>query len=187
MAVNPKQYFEFFSDDSVNKKHKGIKKGSGGMEYSNNANRITSLVNFNRFEKPRSEYKEVERFVVKQGDMVKIMVTKTKFSQLNDKRFYFPNSILSLPYGHLSLEALDNFKKEQGSKDRRILLGKKDELLVMEKEALQSTPRLELFNQILNQVPKIVNLNEKSDFETFYKPKVRKNIKDIVLSGEWMK
>ena len=57
----------------------------------------------------------------------------------------------------------------------------------MEKEALQSTPRLELFNQILNQVPKIVNLNEKSDFETFYKPKVRKNIQDIVLSGEWMK
>ena len=42
----------------------------------------------------------------------------------------------------------------------------------MEKEALQNTPRLELFNQILNDVPKIVNLNDKSD---------------IVLSGEWMK
>ena len=57
----------------------------------------------------------------------------------------------------------------------------------MEKEALQSTPRLELFNQILNQVPKIVNLNEKSGFKTLYMPNVRKNIKDIVLSGEWMK
>ena len=57
----------------------------------------------------------------------------------------------------------------------------------MEKEALQSTPRLELFNQILNQVPKIVNLNEKSGFKTLYMTKVRKNIKDIVLSGEWMK
>ena len=57
----------------------------------------------------------------------------------------------------------------------------------MEKEALQSMPRLELFNQILNQVPKIVNLNEKSGFKTLYTPKVRKNIKDIGLSGEWMK
>ena len=57
----------------------------------------------------------------------------------------------------------------------------------MEKEALQSTPRLELFNQILNQVPKIVNLNEKSGFKTLYMPKVRKNIKDIVLSGELVK
>ena len=57
----------------------------------------------------------------------------------------------------------------------------------MEKEALQNTPRLELFNQILNDVPKIVNLNDKSDFETLCKTKVRKNVKDIVLSGEWMK
>ena len=54
------------------------------MEYANNANRITSLVSFNTFEKPRSEYKEVERFVVKQGDMVKTTVTKTKFLQLKD-------------------------------------------------------------------------------------------------------
>ena len=57
----------------------------------------------------------------------------------------------------------------------------------MEKEALQSTPRLELFNQILNQVPKIVKLNEKSGFKTLYMPKVRENIKDIVLSGKWMR
>ena len=31
----------------------------------------------------------------------------------------------------------------------------------MEKKALQNTPRLEIFNQVLNQEPKIVNLNEK--------------------------
>ena len=66
-------------------------------------------------------------------------------------------------------------------------MGKKDELLALEKKALQSTPTLALFNQILNQVPKIVNLNEKSDFETLYNSKVKKNIKYIVFSGEWMK
>ena len=27
LAVNPKEYFEFFQDYSMNKKHKGIKKG----------------------------------------------------------------------------------------------------------------------------------------------------------------
>ena len=57
----------------------------------------------------------------------------------------------------------------------------------MEKKALQKTPRLELYHQILTQVPKIVNLNEKGDFELLYVKKVVKNIKDIVLSGEWMK
>ena len=81
LAVNPKEYFEFFHDYSVNKKHKGIKKGSRGMEYQNCANRIKSLTNFDSFEKPINEYKEVTRFVVKKGDMVKTTATKTKLSQ----------------------------------------------------------------------------------------------------------
>ena len=98
LAVNPKEYFEFFEDYSTNKKHKGIKKGSRGMEFSNYSNRIKSLFNFDTFEKTPAEYKEVARFTVKKGDMVKTVVTKTKFSQLNDKRFYFPDGILSLPY-----------------------------------------------------------------------------------------
>ena len=87
LAVNPKEYFEFFQDYSSNKKHKGIKKGSRRMEFSNYANRIKSLVNFDMFEKPPAEYKEISRFTVQQGEMVKTNVTKTKFSQLNDKRF----------------------------------------------------------------------------------------------------
>ena len=35
LAVNPKEYFEFFQDHSSNKKHKGIKKGSRGMGFDN--------------------------------------------------------------------------------------------------------------------------------------------------------
>ena len=111
LTVNLKEYFEFFEDYSTNKKHKGIKKGSRGMEFSNYSNRIKSLVNFDTFEKHPSEYKEVARFTVKKGDMVKAVVTKTKFSQLNDKRFYFPAGVLSLPYGHSSLSEIDNFKR----------------------------------------------------------------------------
>ena len=48
--------------------------------------------------------------------MVKTSVTKTKFSQLNDKRFYFPSGILSFPYGNLLLYEIDTFKKEKGQK-----------------------------------------------------------------------
>ena len=72
-----------------------------------------------------NEYKEVARFVVKKGDMIKITVTKTKFSQLNDKRFYFPDGILSLPYGHPSLEEIENFKSEQGQKIEKYFWEKK--------------------------------------------------------------
>ena len=33
-------------------------------------------------------------------------VSKVQFGQLNDKRFYFQNRIISLPYGHPHLEKL---------------------------------------------------------------------------------
>ena len=48
--------------------------------------------------------------------MVKTTVTKTKFSQLNGKRFCFPDGILSSSYTHQSLREIDEFKKQKGKK-----------------------------------------------------------------------
>ena len=45
LTVNPKEYFEIFKNLKSNKKHKGIKKGSSGMDFENFVNRIESLVN----------------------------------------------------------------------------------------------------------------------------------------------
>ena len=44
VAVNPKEYYKSFEDNSLNKKHKGIKKGSSGMDFENYPSRIL-LVN----------------------------------------------------------------------------------------------------------------------------------------------
>ena len=106
------------------------------MEYNNYANRIKSLINFKTFKKPPTEYKKVARFLVKKGDMVKTTVTKTRFSQLNDKRFYFPNDTLSLPYCHPSLAATDNFKKEQDQKIEKYFWEKKERILIHGKGSL---------------------------------------------------
>ena len=127
------------------------------------------------------------RFAVKKGEMYTTKVVKTKFSQLNDKRFYFSNSILSLRFGHPSLKELDEYKNEKGQKIEKYFWQEKEKLLAMEKTALQKTPRLKLLDCILNQQPKIVDLNQVSDFQFQYPQKINKNIKDIVLSGEWMK
>ena len=35
LATNPKEYLEYFKSESINKKHKGIKKGAVGMDYEN--------------------------------------------------------------------------------------------------------------------------------------------------------
>ena len=174
LAVNPKEYFEFFQNYSSSKKHKRIKKGSRGMKFSNYANRIKSLLNFDTFEKSPAKYKQISRFTVKQGEMVKTNVTKTKFSQLNDKRFYFPDDILSLPCGHVALNEIVEFKRQKGQKIEKCFWQGKDKLYQMEKKALKNTPRLYLYHQILTKHPKIVNIERKNDFEPLDQPLVEK-------------
>ena len=72
IACNPKEYFELFENNEINKKHKGSKKESAGMNFKNNyTSRIVSLTNFDLFEKPPAEYKEVARLTLDHGDMQK--------------------------------------------------------------------------------------------------------------------
>ena len=177
---------EFFQDYSSNKKHKGIKKDSQGMEFDNCPNRIKSLVNFDTFEKLPTEYKEVPRFTVKQGEMVKTTVTKTKFSQLNDKRFYFPDPTLSLPDSHQCLGEIDKFKKQNGKKKGKYFWQENETLSNGKEKALKETHRLYPFHQILTQHPKVVNTKRKNDFEPLNQPVIKKT-KYIILSGIWMK
>ena len=74
MAVNPKEYFEFFISQKSNKKHKGIKKGSAGMEYDNYAERIKPLFHFNTYKMPKPDVKNVVRISVKKGEMTTHMI-----------------------------------------------------------------------------------------------------------------
>ena len=57
IACNPKEYFELFENSKINKKHKGIKKGSTGINFENYVSGIVSLTNFDFFKKPLAEYK----------------------------------------------------------------------------------------------------------------------------------
>ena len=104
--------------------------------------------------------------------MVTTTVVKRKFSQINDKSFYFLNGILSLPYGHSSLKEISDFKTEKGQKIEKYFWEEKEKLLDMEKEALQDTARLQIFDPILNMEPKIVNLNQETDFDFLYPRKI---------------
>ena len=89
------------------------------MGFENFEGRIKSLVNFETFEKPPVEYKEVSRLSVVQGEMIKKTVVKTKFFQLNNRRFYFPDGIFSLPFLPKNLKQIDDFKSEKGQKKEK--------------------------------------------------------------------
>ena len=75
--------------------------------------------------------------------------TKSKFSQLNDKGFYFPNAIISLPFGHQVLNEIDQYKKKQGQRIEKYFLQEKEHLLELEKAALKKCPRLDILDNIL--------------------------------------
>ena len=117
MAGDPKEYIELFEDKNLNKKHKSIKKGSSEPGFESFPQRIKSLGNFHTFEKPPCDTKKVSRLTVLVGEMVKTNIIKNEFCQLNDKRFYFPDGIVSLPFHHPVLAEVNEFKQKKGPKN----------------------------------------------------------------------
>ena len=124
LAVNPKEYLELFEDKNLNKKHKGVKKGWSGLGFKNFAQRIGSLVNFDTFEKPPRDTKIVSRLIAVAGEMDKSTYIKNKFSQLNDKRFYFLDGIISLPFYHPILSKINEFKQKK-ARELKSIFGEK--------------------------------------------------------------
>ena len=90
-------------------------------------------------------------------------VSKVQFVQLNDKRFYFSNDITSLPYGHPCLEKARK-QKNKYRNIHKVIQTKKDEFLKKENNVMQSNPRLDILNQIFNQVRLIYELKSESNF-----------------------
>ena len=118
MAVNPKEYLELLKDRVLNKKHKGIKE---------------ALVNFNTFEKPPPYQKQVSRLIVVAGEMVKKTATKSKFSQLNDKRFYFPDGVCFFTFRSSTLKKIDEFKQGKGQKIEKYFWEEKENFFNLKK------------------------------------------------------
>ena len=129
------------------------------MDYENFAERIKPLFHFGSYIRPKADTKSVVRISVKKGEMTTYGITKSKFSQLNGKRFYFPNAIISLPFGHRVLNEIDEYKKSQGQRIKKYFLKEKEHLLKLEQAALKKCPRLDYLDNILLQSFKVVNHN----------------------------
>ena len=62
---------------------------------------------------------------VKNDKMIMTGVTKSKFAQMNEKRFYFSGGVVSLSFSHPLLTKLDNFKGDVGKEIEEVILDKK--------------------------------------------------------------
>ena len=62
IALNPKEYYERFIDHSDNKKHKGSKKSTPGMDFDSYSNRLSDLTEYsNEFLNTPNKVKQIEQ------------------------------------------------------------------------------------------------------------------------------
>ena len=90
-------------------------------------------------------------------------VCKVQFGQLNDKRFYFCDGIVSLPFGHPYLEDLRENKLEYRN-IHSVIQTKNNKFLKEESEVIKKIPRLDILRQIYNQIPLLYEINSATNF-----------------------
>ena len=119
IALNRKEYYEKYIDHSDNKKHKGLTRGTGGMDFDSYSGILLDLNEFCRqYLKPKKI--EQKRFQITNESMQMKSVSKVQFGKLNDKRSYFYNGIMSLPFGHPMLDPLRKEKQKYCSIHQKI-------------------------------------------------------------------
>ena len=111
-------------------------------------------------EKQKSKKIKQKRFQVINDAMQMTTVNKIQFGQLNDKRFYFPNGIVSLPFGHFLFNDIRKLRHQH--RDIHLQIQKKKwEFIKQENEVINKNERLSVFYQIINGVPTMYTLESK--------------------------
>ena len=85
--------------------------------------------------------------------MVLQEIEKPKFAQINDKRCYFSNGTMSLPFSHPYLYEIVKFKRDKKQKIEAFLQQEKRKLIQMGKFAVEKNKRNSIYRGILQQKP----------------------------------
>ena len=97
ITCKPKEYFEIFGGRNTDKKHKGIKKESSGMGFEDFSLRISTLINFDAFEKlPHWFQKGLLAYRFRWRDAKKKALSRADFLKLMTKDFIL--QMESIPY-----------------------------------------------------------------------------------------
>ena len=97
--------------------------------------------------------------------MVMTSVNKVQFASLNDKRYYFLDGIVSLPYGHLLLKEVRNYKRSL-PKIHTVIEKEKNKLLQLENKAVACNEQLRILRSIFAQPITYYRLNSNSRLTT---------------------
>ena len=85
-------------------------------------------------------------------------IEKSKFTQINDKRYYFSDGIVSLPFCHLYLHETVQFKRDKKQKIEAFLQEEKHKIIQMEKFVVEVNSRISIYRSIWLQKPTFFHL-----------------------------
>ena len=117
--------------------------------------------------------------------MTMTSVNKVQFASLNDKRYYFSDGIVSLPFGHPSLNQVREYKKSL-PKIHTVILNEKNMILHYENKAVNDNERLRILRSIFSHLvtycrlktdQRYVDKNKKFDYTT---------TRDYILNSKWL-
>ena len=108
-------------------------------------------------------------------------VKKTQFTGLNDRRFYFHNGIVLLPFQHALLKILRKEKEKCRSNIHNKIQKKMFEFLSEESKAVRNCERLRILRSIYSQAL----LLYLSDSEVLMKIRDFKSKREQILNVRW--
>ena len=118
----------------TNKKHKGPRKGTKGMDFDNYASCILPIKEAKEGSRKFTKKQKQTRIQNKKGNMTMVTIDKCEFGQLNYKRYILPGGISSLPYGHKDLKFIENFKDKISLTPETLIKYHKENLLRFEQD-----------------------------------------------------
>ena len=108
-------------------------------------------------------------------------VRKTKFGGLNDKRFYFHDGIVPLPFRLFLLEKTREEKEKHRSELHTLIQKKMFEFLATEAPAINLCERLRVLRSIYTQPPILYLLNS----QVLVKSRSLKSTRKLIINGSW--
>ena len=186
IAVNPKEYFETFKNRNINKKHKGVRRGTRGMDFERYAARIGNL----RYDLDSNQNEQQEKVIqkrlqVKNTNMIMTSCNKVKFAKLNDKRYYFSDGIVSLPFGHPSLNEIREYKKSLEA-IHKVIEKEKNKLLNEENTVVNANKRLRILRSIYSQPINYYTLKTHRPFISVKNNTKYLTTRQYILNSHWI-
>ena len=157
------------------------------MNFENFFYRIATVNQIENFDTPKNEYFEQQRFSIVAGEMTKATVQTTKFSQTNDKIFYFLNGVTSLPLGHPLLSELTNYNERKGERIEKYFLDERNTLKYTERKEFSQNEKLNVYNQTLSENFSYYSLNENTPVETEnQRTNLTQTTQSYILDSKWI-